>query len=160
MAHQEGTVDGQSEGLQALGVGEPWPIYLEEMEECFVLEPLVIPRLSHSVNLGISFLQEYNLKMTCTEKEVTLMPMKDGSALRAWLVDGGCHSFLSKRSGRVLKATEDQMISMQVWRIPLERISVNTLSERLEEAVGVYAKDICSIPAGMGKYRDNRGGFN
>ena len=86
------------------------------------------------------------------KKEVALMPVKDGLALRAWLVDGGCHSFLSKRSGRVLKATEDQMISMQVWRIPFERISIKMLSERPEEAVGVYAKYICSIPAGMGKY--------
>ena len=33
-----------------------------------------------------------------------------------------------------------------------ERISVNMLSEMLEEAVGVYAKDNCSIPVGMGKY--------
>ena len=44
------------------------------------------------------------------------------------------------------------MISMQVWRILHERISANTLSERPEEAVGVYAKDDCSIPTGMGKY--------
>ena len=44
------------------------------------------------------------------------------------------------------------MISMQVWRIPHEKISVNTLSERPEEAVGVYAKDDCLIPWGMGKY--------
>ena len=67
-------------------------------------------------------------------------------------MDGGCHSFISKRSGRVLKATEDQMILMHVWRIPCERIGVNTLNEMPEEAVGVYAMDDCSIPAGMGKY--------
>ena len=67
-------------------------------------------------------------------------------------MDEGCHSFLSKRTGRVLKATEDQMISLQVWRIPRERISINTLSERLEEAVRVYAKDNCSNPLGMEKY--------
>ena len=54
----------------------------------------------------------------CTEEEVILMPVKDGPASRARLVDGGCPSFLSKRLGTVLKATEDQMISMQVWRIP------------------------------------------
>ena len=52
----------------------------------------------------------------------------------------------------MLKATEDQMISMQVWRIPHEKIGINILSERPEEAVGVYAKDDCLIPAGMGKY--------
>ena len=56
-------------------------------------------------------------------------------------MDGGCHNFINKRSGRVLKATEDQRISMQGWRIPGEKISVNTLSERPEEAVGVNAKD-------------------
>ena len=44
------------------------------------------------------------------------------------------------------------MISTQVWRIPQEKISINMLSERPEEAVRVYAKDNCSIPAGMGKY--------
>ena len=39
-----------------------------------------------------------------------------------------------------------------MWRIPGERIRVNTLSELPEEAVGVYAKDDCSIPSGMWKY--------
>ena len=80
------------------------------------------------------------------------MPVKDASALRAWLVERGCHSFIRKKLGRVLKATKDQMISMQVWRIPLEKIGFNTLSKRPEEALGVYAKDDCSIPVGMGKY--------
>ena len=63
------------------------------MEECYVLEPLVIQGLSHSVNLGMSFLQAYNLKMTCMEEEVALMPVKDGSTSRAMLVDGGSHGF-------------------------------------------------------------------
>ena len=66
------TTDGQSEGLQVVGVGEPWLVYLEGMEECFVLEPLETRGLSHSVHLGMSFLQEYNLKMICTEEEVLL----------------------------------------------------------------------------------------
>ena len=117
-----------------------------------VLEPLVIQGLSHSVKLGISFLLRYNLKMLCTEEEVALMPVKDGLALRARLVNGGCHSFLSKRSVTVLQATKDQMISTQVWRIPRVKISINALTERLKEAVRVYAKDDCSIPVGMGKY--------
>ena len=52
----------------------------------------------------------------------------------------------------MLKVTEDQMISTQVWRIPQERISVKTLSERREKAMGVYAKDNCSIPMELGKY--------
>ena len=69
---------------------------------------------------------------------VMLMPVKDGLTSRARLVDRECYSF--------------QMLSMQVWRIPRERISINMSGERLEEAVGVYAKDTCSIPAGMGKY--------
>ena len=128
------------------------PIYLEGMVECYILDPLVIKGLSHSVPLGISFLKEYNLKMTCMEEEVALILLKDGLALRAMLVDRGCHIFINKRLGRVLKATEDQMMTMQVWRIPHERICVNTLIERLEEAVGVYAKDDCSILAGMQKY--------
>ena len=76
---------------------------MEGMEEGYVLEPLIIRGLSHSVNLGMSFLQEYNLKMICTEEEVLLMPVKDGSTLRAGLVDGGCHSFLSKKPGRCYK---------------------------------------------------------
>ena len=42
MDYKVGTADDQSEGLQVLGVGEPWPRYLEGMEECYVLEPLVI----------------------------------------------------------------------------------------------------------------------
>ena len=88
------------------------------MEECCILEPLVIQGMSHSVNLRLAFLHKCRLKMTCMEEEVAEMPRKDRSASRARLVGGGCHNFISKRSGRVLKATEDQMISMQVWRIP------------------------------------------
>ena len=62
------------------------------------------------MNLGIAFLMKYRLKMNCTEEEVALVPVKDGSASRNRFVDGGCHNFISKRSRRVLKATEYQMI--------------------------------------------------
>ena len=78
--------------------------------------------------------------------------MKDGSALRPWLVDGGCYSFISLRLGKVLKATKAKRISTQVWRVPHEKISINAVSERPDEAVGVYAQDECPIPSGMGKY--------
>ena len=60
------------------GLGEPWPIYLKGIEECYLLEPQVIPGLSHSVNLGITFLQRNRLKLVCTDEEVALMPVKDG----------------------------------------------------------------------------------
>ena len=93
MDYKVGTADGQSEELQVLGIGEPWPIYLEGIEECYILEPLV--------NLGISFLTRNNLKLICTEDEVALMPVKDCSSLRARLVDGGCHNFSNWRSGKV-----------------------------------------------------------
>ena len=86
--HKVGTADGQSEGLQVLGLEEPWPIYLEGIEEFYILEPLVIRGLSHSVNLGITFLQKNKIKLVCTKEEVTLMPVKDGSTSRARLVDG------------------------------------------------------------------------
>ena len=75
--------------------------------------------------------------MNCTEEEVALMPLKDRSASRARFVDGGYHSFISKRTGKVLKVTEDQRIPSQVWRIPREKISINTLKERPEETAGV-----------------------
>ena len=45
------------------------------------------------MNLRIVFLQENNLKLVCTGEEVALMPVKDGSALRARLLDGGGISF-------------------------------------------------------------------
>ena len=45
-----GTAYGQSKGLQVLGIGVSWPIYLEGIEECYILEPLVIRGLSQSVN--------------------------------------------------------------------------------------------------------------
>ena len=122
------------------------------MEECYILEPLVIRGLSLIVNLGISFLKKHKLKLICMEEEDTLMPVKDGSALRAQLVDQGCHNFISKRTGRVVKATVDQRISVHVWRIPRKEIIINTLNERPEEAAGEYAKENCSIPAEMGKY--------
>ena len=87
---------------------------------------------------------------------------RDRSASRARLVDGGCNSFISRRSGKVLKAMEGQRISTQVWRIPREKININVVSGRPEEALGVYAQEECSIPAGMGKYipvQTNRGTF-
>ena len=34
-----GTADRQSQGLQVIGIGEPWPIYLEGIEECYILGP-------------------------------------------------------------------------------------------------------------------------
>ena len=144
MDYKVGTADGQSEGLQVLGVGEPWPIYLELMEECYILEPLGILGLSHSMNLRISFLTRNNLKLICMEEEVVLMPLKDGSALRVRLVDREGHIFISLRSGKVLKATEDQRISTQVWRIPPEKICINAVSERPDEAVGVFPLEECS----------------
>ena len=84
-----------------LGLGEPWPIYLEGKEECYLLVPLVIQGLSHSVNLGITFSQKNRLKLVCTDEKVTLMPVTDGSASRARLVDGGCISFENQRSGKI-----------------------------------------------------------
>ena len=68
--HRVGTAEGQSEGLQVFGISEPWPIYLEGMKECYILESLVIRGLSHSVNLGKAFLMKYRLKMNCMEEEV------------------------------------------------------------------------------------------
>ena len=53
MDYKVGTVDGHSEGLQVLGVGEPWQIYLKGMEEHYIIEPLVIQGLSHSVTSDI-----------------------------------------------------------------------------------------------------------
>ena len=66
MDYKLGTADSQSEGLQVLGVGEPWQIYLEGMKECYILEPLVIQRFSHYMHLGISFLTKRILKLICT----------------------------------------------------------------------------------------------
>ena len=108
MDYKVGTAEGQSKGLQVLGLGEPWPIYLEGIEECYILEPLVIRGLSHSVNLGIMFLQKNRLKLVCTDEEVKLMPVTDGSASRARLVDGGCISFKNQRSGKICRATREQ----------------------------------------------------
>ena len=48
--------------------------------------------------------------------------------------------------------TSDQEISTQAWRIIREKVTINVLKDGLAENVGVYAKEQCSIPAGMGKY--------
>ena len=66
------------------------------------------------------------------------MPIQDRSTSRARLVDIVC--FINKKSGAMLWASRDQMISIHVWRVQLERISVNTVQERSEEVVGVYTK--------------------
>ena len=131
MDYKVGTADGQSEGLQVLGLGEPWPIYLEGIEECYLLEPLVIRGLSHSVNLGITFLQKNRLKLSCTEEEVTLMPVKDGSTSRGRLVDGGCVSFKNRRLGQICRATREQEISVQTWRIPHEKMNINVVQDEV-----------------------------
>ena len=65
------------------------------MEECYILKSLVIKGLSPSVNLGISVLMKHNLKINCTEEEIALMPLKDGSVSRAQLVEGRYNSFIS-----------------------------------------------------------------
>ena len=115
-------------------------------------KPLVIRGLSHSVNLGIAFLKRNTIKLVCTEEEVTLMPVLDSSASRARVVDGGCSSFKNRRLGRIWRVTREQEISTQTWRIPREKININVLKNGVEENVGVYTKEQCSIPAGMGKY--------
>ena len=78
------------------------------------------------------------------------MPVKDGSASIARLVDGECNNFVNPRSGKVWRATKRLKISTQVWRIPCEKININVLKERTEEDVGVYTKEECSIPLGWG----------
>ena len=45
MDYKVGNADGQSEGLQVLGIGEPWPIYLEGIEECFIYRTPNDPRI-------------------------------------------------------------------------------------------------------------------
>ena len=111
MDYKVGTADGQSKELQVLG------LYMANIprrnRRMHLLEPLVIRGLSLSVNLGIAFLQENNLKFVCTGEEVALMPVKDGSALRARLMDGGCISFKNRRSGNIWRATREQEISTQ-----------------------------------------------
>ena len=44
------------------------------------------------------------------------------------------------------------MISTQVWKIPLNKSSINTMLKRKEEDVSMYTKEECSIPSGMEKY--------
>ena len=56
MDYKVGTADGQSEGLQVVGIGEPWPIYLQGMEECYLLEPLVIKRFKPQPEFRINIL--------------------------------------------------------------------------------------------------------
>ena len=141
MDYRVGTADGQSEGLQVVGIGEPWPIYLEGMEECYILESLVIRGLSHSVNLELKFLQDYGLKLECMKEEVILMPVKEDRASRARLVDGGCISFENRRSRKIWKVTSEQEISTQAWRIPCEKVMINVLKDGIEEHIGVYTKE-------------------
>ena len=54
------------------------------------------------------------------------------------MVDRRYHCFISKKTGRMLKTTEEHMISLQEWRIAPEKISVNTLTESPDEATGEH----------------------
>ena len=76
------------------------------------------------MNLGISFLMRNNLNL------YVWRTVKDGSASRARLVDGGCNSFVNRRSRKVWRTTKEQKILAQVWRIPGEKININVLRER------------------------------
>ena len=107
------------------------------MEECYLLERLVIRGLSHSVNLEITFLQKNRLKLSCTEDGVVLTPVKEGLSSRARLVDGGCISFKNQRSRKISRATKEQEISVQTWRIPREKMNINALQDRIKENIGV-----------------------
>ena len=78
--------------------------------------------------------------------------MKDGSTSRARLVDGECKSFENQRSRKICRVTREQEISAQTWGIPREKMNINVLQDGVEENVGAYAKEQCSISAGMGKY--------
>ena len=80
-------------------MGEHWQICLEGMDKFYVLEPLVIQ--------GLAFLQEHNLKMTCMEEEVALMPIQERLTSKARFVDRGCHSFIIKQTGEVLRANTE-----------------------------------------------------
>ena len=74
-----------------MNLGEP--IYLEGMEECYVLRAPSDTRVESQWEPGDVIL---------AEEEVALIPVKDGFASRARFLKGGCHSFLSKRSGTVV----------------------------------------------------------
>ena len=75
------------------------------------------------------------------------MPERRNTNSRARLVDGGCVSFENQKSRRIWNATSDQKISTQVWKIPGEKVTINVLKDGIEENVGVYAIEQCSIPA-------------
>ena len=88
MDYKVGTTDGQSKGLQVLGIGEPWPI-----------------------------------KSQCESRNI--LPNKEQSEVNL------------HRRRSCTNACE---------------ISINAVSERPEEVLGVNALDECFIPVGMGKY--------
>ena len=80
------------------------------------------------------------------------MPERRNTNSRARLVDGGCVSFENQKSRRIWNATSDQKISTHAWRIPRKKVTINVLKDGIEENVGAYTKEQCSIPAEMGKY--------
>ena len=61
-------------------------------------------------------------------------------------------TFKNQRLWKICRATKEQEIYAQTCRIPREKMNVNMLQDRIKENIGVYAKEKCSIPAGMGKY--------
>ena len=127
-------------------------IFLEGMEECFILKPLVSKGLSHSVNLGLAFLARYILRLSCHGNTNTLEPISGDKISKTVLVDGNCLDFENRKSGKTWRATSRQEILTQAWRIPWEKLAINILKDVTEENIGVYAKEHCSIPLGMGKY--------
>ena len=120
-----------------LGIGEPWPIFLEGMEDCFILNPLVIKGLSHSVNLGLMFLEEYRIKLNCHEDGNILEHAAEDKGSHTILLGAECLDFNNQKAGKILRATKAQEISTQAWRIPKEKVTINILKDEVQENVGV-----------------------
>ena len=59
---------------------------------------------------------------------------------------------LKVQANKTCKLMEEPKISTQAWRISCEKINIHVLKEKVEENIGVYSKEECSIPAGIGKY--------
>ena len=70
-------------------------------------------------------LPKYRLKLSCYEDGPTLEPIADNKISRTLLVDGECLDFEKRKSGKTWRATREQKISPQAWRILREKVTIN-----------------------------------
>ena len=73
-----GTAEKGGKGLKVIGKGEKFKFYLDGLDKVFEVEPIVIEGLNHAVNLGMEFLMQQEVSISCVEQDAKLVTGSGG----------------------------------------------------------------------------------